>query len=94
MVEGALFIVHYALVLLYGILLSAAFAGVRMTRGNAGVLGGLFAACGLVQMAALAVVGEDFVWRAYPLLAHVPMLALLCLRYRKSISTALASNRP
>lgn len=91
MVEGALFIVHYALVLLYGILLSAAFAGVRMTRGNAVVLGGLFVVCGLAQMAALAVVGEDFVWRAYPLLAHVPMLALLCLRYRKRISTALAS---
>ena len=50
MVEGILFIVHYALVLLYGILLSAAFAGVRMTKKNVAILGGLFAACGLCRL--------------------------------------------
>lgn len=89
---GALLpIVHYALLLLYGILLSAAFAGIEATRRNAIVLGGLFSICGIVQLAALFTFGEAFVWYAYPLLGHLPIAVLLCLRYHKRALTALAA---
>lgn len=91
MVESTLFLARYALVLLYGIALSAAFAGVEPTKKNLAIMGILFAACGLAQAACLFACGETLVWYAYPLLGHAPLVALLCLHYRKRILTSLAA---
>ena len=86
-----LLILHYALLLLYGVMLSLAFAGVERTRRNAAVVIGLFAGCGLVQLALMALFDEGFVWRIYPIVCHAPIVALLCLMYRKGLLTALAA---
>ncbi|MBQ9954104.1 MAG: sensor histidine kinase [Eggerthellaceae bacterium] len=91
MVASALFFVRYALVLLYGIVLSAAFAGVEATRRNALILGALFALCGIAQVVVLVTCNETLVWYTYPLLGHAPLVALLCIHYRKRILTALAA---
>ena len=86
-----LLIFHYALLLLYGIMLSFAFAGVERTRRNAAVIIGLFAGCGLVQLALMVLIDEGFVWRIYPIVCHAPIVALLCLMYSKRLLTALAA---
>lgn len=91
MLDTALYLVHYTALLLYGILLSAAFAGVPPTKRSVAALGGLFVVCGLAQLAARAAFGETLVWLAYPLLTHVPVVALLCLFFRKRLVTALAA---
>lgn len=88
---SALFYVHYALLLLYGVVLSAAFAGVDASKKNAVVLGATFAGCGLAQLAAFTVFGEGIVWFIYPILGHLPIALLLCLRYKKRAVTAIAA---
>jgi len=82
---------HYALLLAYGIALSFAFAGIESNRKNVLSFAGLFTACGALQLCAMLAFDERFVWLAYPLLTHLPIVAFLCLRYRKRLLTALAS---
>ena len=88
---GTLPFVHYAVLLLYGITLSSAFAGVDASKKNAAVLGALFAICGLAQLAAFVFLGEGVVWFIYPFLGHLPIALLLCLYYKKRAVTALAA---
>ena len=86
-----LFFTRYALLLAYGIVLSAAFAGVGPTKKNAVIMGAMFAVSGLAQMAVLLNFGERVVWLAYPLLGHIPLVALLRLHYRKRLVTAVTA---
>jgi len=92
MLESVFFFLHYALILLFGILLSAAFAGIRFyKKKNAAALLMVFAACGLVQALLYLIVGEAVLWKIYPLVGHLPTVLLLCFYYRKSIFTAVAA---
>lgn len=91
MMDTVLFFAHYALLLLFGVLLSAAFAGVQATRKNSGVFLGLFILCGVLQIIVYLFRGEDTVWKLYPLITHLPITLLLCFYYRRRIVKALAS---
>lgn len=92
MAEKTLFFVHYGLLLLFGILLSLAFGGVQLgKKRNLGWAFGLFLLCGTLQLAAYGLFDEELVWKLYPLIAHLPVGALLCLRYRRPVVTALAA---
>lgn len=91
MLESVLFYVHYALLLLFGVYLSAAFAGVRLTTKNTWICLALAALCGALQIAVYACFSEASVWKLYPLITHLPLALLLCLFYRKRVTTALAA---
>lgn len=88
----ALFFVHYALLLLFGIVLSLAFTGVQVsTKRNLIVIAIVFAALGLTQVAAFLLFDELQVWKLYPLITHLPLVVLLCLYYHKQPATGLAA---
>ena len=90
--DMVLFFLHYALLLLFGILLSLAFSGVKLFRRRGlFTAGGLFVFSGSLQILIFCGFNERLVWLLYPLITHVPLGLVLCLFYRKSIATALAS---
>ena len=92
MMDMILFFAHYALLLAFGIVLSAAFIGVRLTsKTNILILCGLFALCGLAQLGAYVLFDEELVWKIYPLIAHLPIVLVLCIYYRKRLVTILAA---
>jgi hypothetical protein len=91
MINSVLYFVHYALLLTFGIALSAAFAGVRTSRKNTLILLGLLFLSSALQLAVLLATSERLVWMVYPLIAHLPIVLLLCIYYRKRFSTALAA---
>ena len=90
--DTVLFFFHYALLLLFGILLSMAFAGVRLSsRKNIVIICIMFVICGLSQLGAYILFDEAVVWQIYPLIAHLPVVLLLHTYYRKRLVTALAA---
>ena len=92
MLENVLFFLHYALLLVFGIWLSFAFCGVRCyKKTNICVMAGSFAVLGLLQVAILYYMGEDAVWKLYPVITHLPLLLVLCIFYRKRLITAIAA---
>jgi len=91
MMDTILFYTLYTLLLMFGILLSVAFAGVRLSKGNALIISVLFALCGIIQATAYALFNEMLVWKIYPLIGHMPVILLLCLYFRLRISTSLAA---
>ena len=76
--EMILFFLHYALLLVFGIVLGAAFSGISATKKNVIRLGLLAALCGGLQIACYGIFGEQAVWRLYPVITHVPMVLTLC----------------
>jgi hypothetical protein len=82
---------HHALTLLWGVLLSAAFCGVRITKKNIGIIALIFTACGASQLVVLSLLGEDMVWKLYPVIVHALLTVLLCAVYRKRLITVLAA---
>lgn len=91
MINTILFYIHHALTLLWGVILAAAFCSVRFTKKNIGITALIFTACGISQLVALVLLGEDWVWKLYPLIVHTLLAVLLCAIYRKRLSTVLAS---
>ena len=91
MIENILFFLDGALLLIFGINLSAAFAGIRLSKRNILIFLGLCGICGALQLGAYFVFSESAVRRLYPLITHLPLLLLLCLYYRKRLITALVS---
>lgn len=91
MLNTFIFYTHYTLILLFGLLLSVAFAGIRFSKKNIGIILILFTLCGSMQLAGYAAFDEMFVWKIYPLITHLPIFLLLYLYYHKPIPTALAA---
>lgn len=92
MIETIFFFLHYALLLVFGIVLSFAFCGVRLyKKRNVIIMIGTFILCGILQMAFLYLLGEDPVWKIYPVITHLPLLLIICIFYRKRLITAIAA---
>lgn len=92
MLDTIFFFLHYALLLLFGVLLSVAFAGVRLSeRKNIFISIGIFVVCGLLQLGSLFMFGEDIVWKIYPFIIHLPIILVLCTRYHKRFFVALSA---
>lgn len=87
-----LFYIHYALLLLLGILLSIAYTGIQFRKlKNILIAVALFIVCGLLQIFAYILLGEDYVWKIYPLIVHLPIVLVLCLYYRRNIIMVIAA---
>jgi len=89
--DSILFYIHYTLLLMFGILLSFAFSGIRLSKKNMVLPAALFAVCGLLQIGFYSALGEMAVWEFYPLITHVPIIAALLLFCRKRILTVLSA---
>ena len=93
MIDTVLFFVHHALTLLWGVVWSAAFCGVRFTkRSFVGVLS-IVVICAISQLSALFFSGgvESVVWKLYPVIVHLPLAILLVVVFKKRIITVVAS---
>lgn len=91
MLENILFFVHGTLLLLFGVYLSVAFAGIRFSKTNMLHFLGLCALCGALQIVVYVFFAETVVWKLYPLITHLPLILFLCIAYHKRIVTSLAS---
>ena len=91
MLDTVMTLLHGAVLLAFGVCLSAAFAGVRPSRRNvlAGV--GIFVLCGVLQIAVYMLGTEEAVWKLYPLVTHIPIVLCLMLLYHRHLAAALAS---
>lgn len=91
MLETVLFFVLGTLLLVFGVCLSAAFAGIKMNMKNALSFLVLCIICGVLQIAVIWVYGETAVWELYPVITHIPLLVFICLRYHKRPVTTIAA---
>lgn len=89
--EQLIFYLHGGGLLVFGVLLSAAFSGVRCRGRNAILLFCLSLFCGSLQLAVNLLFDEALVWKLYPLITHLPVILFLCVAYRKPVITALAA---
>lgn len=91
MIDTVLFYIHHTLTLLMGVVLSAAFCGVRATKKTLGTVALIFAVCGISQLSAHLLLGEELVWKLYPLIVHALLTVLLRWIFRKRVTTIVAS---
>lgn len=90
--DTILFFTHHTLNLLWGVVLSAAFCGVRPSKRNGGIVALIFLVCGGLQLSALMLTGEEqAVWELYPLAVHLPLALLLSAVFKKRPITAVAA---
>ena len=92
MTETLLTYLYGVSILLFGIVLTAAFAGIQPSRKNLLYYMGLFAFSGGLQLAVTLTLSEALVWKLYPLIAHLPLIVMLCTVFRKSLVSAAAAT--
>ena len=78
-------------VLVFGIYLSAAFADVRMSKKNIGILLACCSVLGALQAGVIWVESVEVLRKLYPLAVHLPMVLIICGIYHKQLPTALVS---
>ena len=76
--DNILVVIHAAFLLLFGIFLSAAFAGIKINRKTGMVLFAFCAASGAVQAVLFVLFSEEFVWKMYPFVSHFPFFFPSC----------------
>lgn len=91
MIEDIFFYILYALTFLFGIVLSFAFCGLRFTKKNNIIISLIFVVLGILQLAVLLLFGEAKTWELYPLIVHLPIGIILCLAYKKRITSVIAA---
>ena len=91
MIENFLVFLDGALLLVFGIILSAAFAGIRMNKRNMLILGGVCVLLGVIQIGAYFAFSEDYIRKLYPLITHLPLILILYLYYHRRFATAIVS---
>lgn len=82
MFNSVLIISHHAVTLLFGVFLSAAFLGIRMSRKNIAILLGFTAAVGVVNALIFVRFGDMFATQIYPLIVHLPLILFLTFVYK------------
>lgn len=87
-----LYYVHYALLLLFGFAVSAAFVGLKASKSNLTRLLGLTVLCGALQLAVYGLLGETAVWRCYPFITHLPIILALHFLFGRQLSCAVSAT--
>ena len=92
MAETILFYIQYGIVTLFGVFLSFAFSGIRISgKKNFLKTFGFAVLCGILQIAGYLMFGEEMVWKIYPLIVHFPLVFIICVFYKKRAETAFAA---
>ena len=82
---------NYALVLLYGLFLSAAIAGGWENRRQKRLIIALCPLFLLIQTPCWLILGEGTTKQLYPLIVHLPLVLILILALKKPVGIALVS---
>ena len=82
--------INGAVLLAFGIILTAAFSGIRLNKRSVLIFSGLYVFSGILQLVSALVLTQDAVWKLYPVITHLPLILLLCLVYRKPAVAAMA----
>ena len=85
MMEQILLFANSALLLIFGVYLSAAFAGINFTKRNIGICFAICVFSGILQIALYIAFSEALVWQVYPLITHLPLLIMLSCVYHKKV---------
>ncbi|MBO5371876.1 MAG: GHKL domain-containing protein [Lachnospiraceae bacterium] len=85
MLEGILEILHYGIIMIFGIYLSAAFLGIRLNRKNVWILLGFSAVLGAVNAFFYIQFDVVFTEQIYPLIIHLPLCVFLIIFYKQKI---------
>ena len=91
MIVHILFLLQYALVTLFGILLSISFAGIKFNKKTILITIIAFCCCNIFQGICYCILGEDMTFKLYPVIVHTPLLLLICLIFKKRLLTGIAS---
>jgi len=86
-----LFFINAGALVLFGVYLAVAFAGIKFTRKNFAVCFCFCAASGLLQLLAYIIFSPTFVWKIYPFITHAPLLLLLVYLFHRRFVTAIVS---
>ena len=92
MVEQIMTTINGAVLLAFGIILTAAFSGIRLNKRSVLIFSGLYVFSGILQLVSALVLTQDAVWKLYPVITHLPLILLLCLVYRKPAVAAMAAT--
>lgn len=82
---------HHITTMLFGILLSAFFLGVRADKQNVGILCSMGVFSALLYLPCLVFLGSTYADPIYPLLVHIPLLLLLIFYYHFRFLPSLIS---
>ena len=92
MMETILYYVHYAVLLIFGVVLSVGFSGIAVTKANVARLALLAALCGLLQITVFGLLGESAVWQWYPIITHLPIVLALRFWFGRHIANAVTAT--
>ncbi|RYD04111.1 hypothetical protein N752_16140 [Desulforamulus aquiferis] len=73
---------NFSSVLLFGIVLTLSFSGLSF-RKDPGQYSVLFLVFGLIQALAYSILGSEFLFKAYPVLIHLPLFLVVKFYYKK-----------
>lgn len=79
----SLIIINFSFVLVFGIILSLSFADIGFKKNKKQYLT-IVCFFGIIQTFAYLIFGDEFMFKAYPLLIHFPLFLLLRYYYKKS----------
>ncbi len=91
MTENIFSLLHGGFLLVFGVILSAAFSGLHLTRKNALICLAFCAFSGILQILTSIVWSKAAIWALYPLITHLPLVLFLRLFYHKRTVTAAVS---
>ena len=80
---------HFILTLIFGVILSAAFAGIERSKENYLKLGGFIVASACLQFGIFKYWGTEEALKLYPFLIHLPLVLFLAWAYKLSYYSAL-----
>lgn len=86
----SLSILNYFFVLMYGLVLSLSFANISIKKNlkNFFFIAMVFLS---VQLILYLISGEEFLYKSYPFVTHIPLIVLLICYYKKTLNIALIS---
>ena len=85
------FLLYGAVLLVFGVFLSAAFCGIAFSRKNILRCLLLCLFCGALQIGLYLFFPTDFLWKIYPVITHLPLLVFLMVLYRKNLACSAAA---
>ena len=91
MMTQIMIFIHAGIVLIFGIYLACAFAGVRFNKKSCLLLLALCLVCGVLQSALTITASTLAVKQLYPLITHVPLFLVLTCIYKKTIAASFVS---
>ena len=83
--------INFGVLLIFGVVVSAAFSGIIFNRKNIVILSGLCAALLLLQFSCYALLGYERTNELYPFICHLPIALFLTLYYKCRFSYSVFS---